>query len=171
MISRPDPFTIVDVPEPVSDHGRVRTRWKIEKYRWGEAAPYEVLETQENLLLNEGIALLWDLGIGAGGTVWNNANARLGVGNSSAGESAAQTGLQGASQAYAKMLSGFPSRAAQTVTWKSSYGPDEANFAWNEMCVTNASGTGGQDLNRKVSAQGTKTSGQNWTLQLDVTLT
>lgn len=164
IIDRPNPFTVVE-------RGRTRTRWRLEKRRWGESEPYEVVEWDGNVLLNEGIGLWWDLGIGAGGTPWNNANALLGVGNSSVAEAATQTGLQGASQAYAKMMTGFPSRAAQVMTWKTSFGPDQANFAWNEFGVTNASGTGGTDLNRKVSAQGTKTSGQNWTLQLDVTET
>lgn len=148
----------------------LRTHFKIEKYNWGESTPYATEEFEENLLLNSGIQNLWNLATSLGGTAWANANTNLGVGDSSTAEAATQTALQGASQAYEKQLAGFPSLANETISFKSSFGPAEANFAWNEFDIVTASGTGGTALNRKVSAQGTKTSGQNWTLEVDVTL-
>lgn len=148
----------------------LHTRFRIEKFNSGEPVPYEVSEFEENILVNLGIQNLWKLGTGLGGTAWANANANLGVGNSSVAESAGNTALQGASQAYELMLATFPSLTNQTIAFKSSFGPAEANFAWNEFDVVTASGTVGIPLNRKVSAQGTKTSGQNWTLEVDVAL-
>lgn len=130
-----------------------------------------VSEIDGNLLLNEGIALLLDLLIGAGGTAYNNANSYIGVGDSSTAESASQTGLQAASnKTYKAMQATYPSRASQTVTWRSVFASADANYAWNEFTIVNASSDTGTNLNRKVSSQGTKASGQTWTVDVTVTI-
>ena len=130
-----------------------------------------VSEIEGNLLLNEGIQLLEDLLIGAGGTAYNNANSYLGVGDSSTAESASQTGLQAASnKTYKAMQASYPQRSSQTVTWRSVFASGDANYAWNEFTIVNASSDTGTNLNRKVSAQGTKASGQTWTLDVTVTI-
>lgn len=124
-----------------------------------------------NLLLNEGIQLLEDLLIGAGGTAYNNANAYLGVGDSNAAESASQTGLQAASnKTYKPMQATYPQRSAQTITWRAVFASGDANYAWNEFTIVNASTDTGTNLNRKTSAQGTKAAGQTWTLDVTVSL-
>lgn len=158
----------------IADKLNYKTRWTIRRYaergafERGEA--YEVSQIEDNILLNEGIQLLEDLLMGAGGTAYNNANSRLGVGDSSAAESASHTGLQAATNKFWKAVeSGYPSRSNQTITWRAIFGADDANFAWNEFTVVNAADDSGTNLNRKVSNQGTKASGQIWTL--DVTLT
>ena len=123
-----------------------------------------------NLALNEGIAVLQTLLIGTGGTAFSNANSYLGVGDSSTAASATQTGLQAATnKLYMAMDTSFPSISAQTITWQSTYAPGDANFAWNEFTVGNGSSDASANLNRKVSSQGTKASGQVWTLQLAIT--
>lgn len=159
----------------VHDALKYKTKWTIRKYlddaahAHGDA--YEVKEIDGNLLLNEGIAELFDLGCGLGTpTAFSNANARLGVGDSSAAEAATQTDLQAATnKTYIAMSASYPQRAAQTVTWRSVFGSANANYAWNEFCVDNGA-TALKTLNRKVSAQGTKASGQTWTLDLAITL-
>lgn len=124
-----------------------------------------------NLLLNEGIGLLLDLLIVAGGTGYNNANARIGVGDSATGEAATQTALQAASNKLWKaMQATYPQRSAQTVTWRSQFTSAEANYAWNEFTITNAADDTGTNLNRKVSAQGTKAAGQTWTVDVAITI-
>ena len=50
-----------------------------------------------------------------------------------------------------------------------AFGSADANHNWNEFAVFNAS-SGGTMLNRKVSSQGTKASGQTWTLDLAITI-
>ncbi len=65
---------------------------------------------------------------------------------------------------------GYPSRSSQTVTWRSVFGSSEANFSWNEFTVANGNSDSADNLNRKVDAQGTKASGQTWTLDLSITL-
>lgn len=157
-----------------------KTLWTIRKFEsdeaqhaWerGEGQPYETIEIEGNLLLNEGIAELWDLVCGLGSpTAFSNANARLGVGDSSTAESANQTDLQAATnKTYKAMSASYPQRSGQTVTWRAVFASGDANYAWNEFCVDNGS-TAGKTLNRKVSAQGTKAVGQSWTLDLAITL-
>lgn len=150
--------------------------WTIRKYADDGAyqadQPFEVSEFEGNLLLNEGIAELLDLLIGAGTpTNFGNANAYLGVGDSSTAESASQTGLQASTnKLYKAMEATYPSRAGQTVTWRAVFGSSDANFAWNEFTVANGNSDSADNLNRKVSAQGTKASGQTWTLDLSLTI-
>lgn len=154
---------------------RYKTRWNITKYAddraFAEGRPFEKREVHGNLLLNEGIAELLDLLIGAGGTAFNNANSYLGVGDSTTAESAAHTDLQAASnKTYKAMSATYPSRSGQSVTWRAVFGSADANYAWQEFTVSNASSGTGKNLNRKVSNQGTKASGQTWTLDLTITL-
>jgi len=137
----------------------------------GQALPAESL-VEGNLLLNEGIGELLDLLCGLGApTAFSNANARIGVGDSTTAEGATQTALQAASnKAYAGMETGYPSRTNQTVTFRSVFGSGVANFAWQEFTVVNASSDTGKNLNRKVSAQGSKAAGQTWTVDLSISL-
>lgn len=148
--------------------------WTITKYaddqafKRGEA--FERVHVPRNMLLNEGIQDALDLIIGAGGTAFSNANARLGVGDSNAAEAATQTDLQAAAnKTYKAMEAGYPSRANQTLAFRAVFGSADANYAWNEFCADNGAAAG-KTLNRKVSAQGTKASGQTWTLDLSITL-
>jgi hypothetical protein len=133
--------------------------------------PAEIVdEVPGNLLLNEGIQELWDLAIAAGGTTaYNNANADIGVGDSSTAEAATQTDLQAATNKLFKgMNASYPARTNQTVSWQSDFLTAEANWAWNEWSVRNGN-TRNKNLNRKVQSLGTKASG-TWTLTAQVTL-
>ncbi len=150
------------------------TKWRITKYRNEEdfkaGKAFERVEFNGNLLLNEGIAVLQSLLIGTGGTAFSNANAYLGVGDSDTAASAAQTGLQAeTNKLYKAMEAFYPNIASQTTTWRAIFGSDDANFAWKEFTVANGNSDSAVNLNRKVSAQGTKTSGQTWTLDLAIT--
>jgi hypothetical protein len=123
-----------------------------------------------NVMLNEGINTLTNLLAGQGSeTNYGNANARLGVGESSTAESATQTALQGSTLTFKAMDATYPATgASQYIRFQSTFGGSDANNAWNEFTADNGS-TPNKNLNRKVSAQGTKTSGQTWILQLTVT--
>lgn len=152
-----------------------KTVWTIRKYENDAAyeadTPYSVNSVEGNLLLNEGIAELWDLAITTGATKFDNTNAYLAVGDSSTAESASQTGLQASTnKTYKAMSATYPQRSSQTVTWRSAFGSSDANYAWNEFSVANGSSDTAKNLNRKVSSQGTKASGQTWTLDLSITL-
>lgn len=152
-----------------------KPKWTLRKYASDAAylageAPYETVEIDGNLLLNEGIAVLAALLIGTGGTAFSNAAAYLGVGDSATAAAASQTGLQAATnKAYVPMAATYPQIAAQTITWRGVFDGNTANYAWNEMTVANGNSDAAVNLNRKVSAQGTKTSGQTWTLDMAIT--
>jgi len=157
----------------VSDKAGYKTLWTIRRYRsdadYKLGRCYSRSEIDGNLLLNGGIGNALDLLCGlATPTAYDNGNARLGVGESTTAASATQTGLQGSSKTYKAMESGYPQRSAQTVTFRSVFGGTDANYAWQEFVIDN--GTAAEALNRKVSDQGTKASGQTWTLDLLFTL-
>lgn len=154
---------------------RMRKRWTIRKFANAQAfaknRPYAVETFDENMLLNEGITVALQLIGGIAATAFSNANAYLGVGDSSAAEAAGHTGLQATTnKLYKAMSASYPQVAAQTITWRAVFTGAEANFAWNEFTVANGNSDASANLNRKVSAQGTKASGQTWTLDLAITL-
>ncbi len=124
-----------------------------------------------NIALNEGLQELIDIICGLGTpTKWDASNARLGVGDSSTTETATQTGLQASTnKTFKAMDSGYPQRTNQTVEWRSTFGSDEANYAWEEYTVVNAASDAGKNLNRKTASKGTKASGETWTLNLQIT--
>ena len=130
----------------------------------------QITEFGPNLLLNAGITVLLNLLGGITATAYSNANAYIGVGDSSTAEAAAQTGLQAATnKTYKAMAATYPQVSGQTITFQSVFGGSDANYAWQEFIVANSSG-GTTALNRKVSAQGNKTSGQTWTVSLAITI-
>ena len=171
----------------VQDRFSYKTQWVIRRYADQQAfeagqasdlvdADGNILPAESvidgNLLLNEGIGELLDLLCGLGSpTAFNNANAYIGVGDSTTAESAAHTGLQAASnKTYKAMAATYPSRSGQTVTFRAVFGGTDANYAWNEFTVANGNSDAAKNLNRKVSAQSTKVAGQTWTIDVSVTI-
>jgi len=158
-------------------HGylKLKTRFIIRRFADDEAhrrdQPYKVSQVEGNIGLNEGIAEWIDLACGLGTpTAYNNANAQTGVGDSTASEAATQTDLQAATnKTYKGMDATYPSRSGQTVSFRSTYGSADANYAWQEFIVRNGA-TALKDIIRKVSAQGTKASGQTWELTIQITM-
>lgn len=107
---------------------------------------------------------------GASYARFSNANAALGVGDSSTAAAAGQTDLQAATNKLRKgMDAGYPIRTGNAVAWRATFGTSEGNFAWNERGVFNAT-SGGQMLSRKVVSLGTKTSANSWQLTATDTL-
>ncbi|HEY54868.1 MAG TPA: hypothetical protein G4N91_01115 [Dehalococcoidia bacterium] len=149
----------------------------IEPYRGSEPAfyekfqPYEVIEGEGNCLLNAGINEMWDLitgGVSGAGHIFDNAAAQIGVGDDDTAADPAQTDLQAATnKTYKGMESGYPTSSQQKATFKASFGDSEANYAWEEWVVKQA--TSAICLNRKVESLGTKSSG-TWTLEVSITL-
>lgn len=155
------------------------TKWTIEKFKgnyktrqeaYQHEKPYAVDTFEGNVLLNEGIAAIWDIVCGlAQVTLFDANNAHLGVGNSSTAESANQTGLLGP-QVYYKQVDSAPVRTGNKISFTASFGDTEANFGWYEFTVANGSSNSAVNLNRKVSYKGTKTGG-TWILTCEITLT
>jgi hypothetical protein len=146
--------------------------WTGEDIDAGRApAPYEVLDRDGNLLTTLGAQRLWEALIGTAITVYSNANAYLGVGDSATAASAAQTDLQaGANTLRKAMDSTYPQVSTNTLIFRSTFATGDANFAWAEWGTFNASSAGTM-LNRKGDAVGTKASGATWTLTVTLSLT
>ena len=144
---------------------------------------HEWIDMGENLMLNAGITVLLNLLVGAGGqTNFSATNARVGVGTSSTAAVATQTGIQ-AGAFYQGMDGTYPQVSSQTVTFRATIASGNGNQSWQEFIIDNYAATGGTSyttssptysstlvaLNRLVSNQGTKTSGQTWILTISVT--
>jgi threonine dehydrogenase-like Zn-dependent dehydrogenase len=148
-----------------------------------ENKPEEVHESEGNLLMYGGASCLWQCLIGNGTgtsaqtlTYFNNGNAAIGVGDSTTAEAATQTDLQASSnKARVAMDATYPQHTdattsgAATITFKSTFNGSTANFAWAEWGVFNAT-SGGRMLNRKVQANGTKSSGTSAAFTVTITL-
>lgn len=102
------------------------------------------------------------------GTVFNNTNSFIGVGDSQAVFSADQVDLQGNLTLRKGMEEGYPIVNGSTVTYKAIFADPEANFAWNEWGIFNAA-SGGEMLCRVVQANGTKLPNQTWIYEVQVT--
>ena len=122
-------------------------------------------------ITNAGAILAASAIVGDGGiTVLNNANAYLGVGDSTTAFSAAHTDLQAASNKLrVGMDATYPQRSSNVLTLRSTFTTGQANYAWAEWGVFNAS-SGSTMFSRKVEALGTKTSAQSWVLTATITV-
>lgn len=121
-----------------------------------------------NLLTTLGATALWTKLSGGAGTVYDNSNAYIGVGDSNTAEAVGQTDLQASTNKLRKAMDAtFPTISTNTITFRSTFGTSDANFAWAEWATFNASSSGTM-LQRKVQSLGTKASGASW--QFSVTL-
>ncbi len=169
-----------------------KVKWTVEKYNedFDDADEaivrgydaYERISGEGNLLMYGGASCMWQTlignGTGTGGqtlTFFNNANAHIGVGDSTTSEAATHTDLQAASnKTRIAMDSTYPQHTdattsgAATITFRVTAGSGVANFAWQEFGIFNGS-TGGRMLNRKVTNLGTKATG-SWVLTITITL-
>jgi len=138
--------------------GRGRTSWK------------------GNVLLNSGIQLVLDLITGLqldSASLYNNANTYIGIGTSVAAAASTQSGLlcSAAGKWWDAMEAGYPSRTSETIWFRAIVGSDDGNYSWEEFTIVNAaSDEVGANLNRAVSDQGVKASGQTWTIDVKITL-
>lgn len=107
--------------------------------------------------------------IGDAVQAFDNANAYIGVGDSTTAFAASQTDVQAAANKFRKgMNATYPQRATNVLTFQATFLEDEANFHWNEWAVFNDD-LAGDMLNRIVQDLGTKPDTEQW--RLTVTLT
>lgn len=104
-------------------------------------------------------------------TLFSNANARIGVGDSSTAFSAAHTDLQAATNKFRQpMEATYPTVATNVITFRSLFGSGDANFAINEWGIFNHASAGVM-MSRKVESLGTKVAGSTWQITATITLT
>lgn len=176
----------------MADTMKYRAGWRIDRFKDADGSIAKRLQAGEslesimknqaqshlgtdtidgNLALNEGIQHMIDLicGLNEASVKWDATYAHIGVGDSATDVSAEQTGLMALTNTlYKAMDSGYPSRTGQTADWRSTFGPNEANYSWNEYTVANGSSGTGKNLNRRVENKGTKVVGETWTLSLQM---
>lgn len=114
---------------------------------------------------------IWNLVCGYGSAVaYNNANARIGVGNSSTAENETQTGLLGASSLYKAMKATYPKTPGadaelRRAVFRSVFIDGEAEFAWEEFSIDNGAARN-KNLVRIVASKGTKSAGEEWEVEI-----
>lgn len=167
---------------PTHESPRWRVEWEVKTWKGRDrheiegVVPDDVVRGEGNLLTNAGVLALWTALKGGSITAFSNANARIGVGDSSTSEAASQTDLQAASNKLRKAMdASFPKVGTadgladdQKIQFQATFGTSDANFAWNEWAVFNAASSGTM-LNRKVASLGTKSGSE--TKQFTVTIT
>jgi transglutaminase/protease-like cytokinesis protein 3 len=123
-------------------------------------------------LVNAGRDFICQRIIGEAATAFDNSNAYIGVGDSSTNSTPlTYTDLQAASNKTRKVMDGsYPQRATNVLTFRSTFSTSEANYAWNEWAIFNASSAGTM-LSRKVESLGTKPGSQTWQFTVTLTLT
>lgn len=122
-------------------------------------------------LTNAGRDYICSLINGEAPTLFNNANAYLGVGDSSTAFATSQTDLVAATnKTRVAMMATFPTRSTNALTYQSSFGSAVANYVWAEVGCFNAASAATM-LFRFVQALGTKASGSTWQLTVTETIT
>lgn len=144
-----------------------------------------VEEREGNLLMYGGASCQWQTLIGNGTTTagqaltyFNNAQAAIGVGDSTTAAAATQTDLQAATNKLrVAMDATYPQHTdattsgAASIVFRSTFSTSQGNYAWQEWIVANsATAATGRALNRKVESLGTKTSSAAWTFTVTLTL-
>ena len=121
-------------------------------------------------ITNAGRDLMIDGITGTAVTAYSNANSYIGVGDSTTAFDASQTDLVAATNKFRKAMDAtYPSRASNVLTFRSTFATGDANFAWQEWGVFNAS-TAGTMVNRKVESLGTKPGTQSWQFTVSLTV-
>lgn len=135
--------------------------------------PYEIIKSDGNLLTTVGATAIWTDITGGSITEFSNANSYIGVGDGNGSvptPAAGDTDLTAPTNKLRKAMDAtFPSIASATVTFKSTFATGDANFAWREWGVFNASSSGTM-LNHKGEALGTKVSTATWAFSCALTL-
>lgn len=147
---------------------------------------FEVVEKEGNLLTIGGASVQWQTLIGNGTTTasqaltfFNNANAAIGVGDSTTAAADTQTDLQAATNKVRKAMDAtYPlhtdstgTAGSKSIAFRSTFATTDANWAWQEWGVFNSpTAATGRMLNRKVESLGTKTSAATWVLTITLSL-
>jgi hypothetical protein len=145
-------------------------KWIIEKFD-EHGVLMERIEEDGNLLLTAGVTCIWKRFAGQTATAFDG-TAKIGVGDSSTAESAAQTDLQAATNKLFNTVTGAPVVSGNKITYIASFTSGQAEWNWKELALKN--NTDGVVFNRKVNAAGwgdkSLTPGSTWTVTLELTL-
>lgn len=151
------------------DKARCRGTLLVEKY--DKDGKFEGFAKAENLFLLSGIDEMWKLFAGAAATAFNNANSRIGIGDSNTAANNGQTDLQAAvNKTYKAMDATYPQAGVSgSYVWRSTFASGDANYVWNEFVLKNNATA--ICLDRGVQNLGTKVAGAVWVATLTASLT
>jgi len=149
----------------------------IEELAKAGVTPTETLEF-DNSLVNTGLTDFGNGLIGGALTVYSNANAKIGVGDTVGATAVTDTDLKAAVAAANRWIQAmdatYPVLSNGVTTWRATFATGNANFAWQEMAISNSASAGAvaltRMLNRFLNAAGTKPGTQSWQLTITLTL-
>jgi len=140
-------------------------------------------DTFENLFTTTGVNTLFTIALSGVGTAntsgsaalataeFNSTQSRIGVADGTTAATASDSDIQstGSNKEWL-VVSSAPVVSTNTMTFTTTFGTGDANYAWNNFGIDNCGGSnatsttrsGGTMLDHVVSAQGTKASGQSW---------
>ena len=139
--------------------------------------PYETTEHLGNAVLQAGWArVLANLtSVPASTAIFDATHTRIGVGDGSTAVNAVTdvdlSATSGSTHRWFQLVSGAPTIGGtipKTCAWSATFGTSDGNFTWSEFGIDNGTASGNTVsaplLNRALSAQGAKVSGQTWTV-------
>lgn len=142
-------------------------------------APYDVSEVDRNLLTTAGIGRLVTLVTAGTGNLISSTTARVGVGDGAGTAAIGDTDLSAsAGSTHRWFQTCTVTTPSNVLTFAATFGTADGNFAWQEWgvdigtaTVTSGNTVGAVLLNHKTAiAQGTKASGQTWSVTATVTI-
>jgi hypothetical protein len=169
-------------------------RWDADQTRWAmcrtggfqpdatdfaalNVRPYSTTEHLGNAVLQAGWArVLANLTSIPGATaIFDATHTRIGVGNGVTAVNAVTdvdlSAVAGSTNRWFQLVSGAPTIGGtipKTCAWSATFGTSDGNFTWSEFGIDNGTASGNTVsaplLNRALSAQGAKVSGQTWTV-------
>jgi len=129
-----------------------------------------VQRVEGNIFLQEGINFIWLAVTGEPGLTYFRNNSCIGVGDGTESEDPSQTGLVGTNKTYKQVDGGYPKLSGTQVTFRATFGPDEAVHAWQEWTVANSCSDNAINLNRKVANLGVKSADATWVLEVTLSI-
>jgi hypothetical protein len=146
--------------------------------------PYKTTEHLGNAVLQAGWArVLANLtSVPASAAIYDATHTRIGVGDGSTAVNAVtDTDLSasaGSTHRWFQLVSGAPTVGGtipKTCAWSATFGTSDGNFTWSEFGIDNGTASGNTVsaplLNRALSSQGVKVSGQTWTVTATLSFT
>lgn len=102
---------------------------------------------------------------------FNQANTRIGIGDSSTAFAVSQTDLQAVTNKLRKALDSAPVRSNNSIDYTSTFALSDAVYAWNEVSLNNSASGDHMATRRVLTGFGSKPSNEQWTITLTVVFT
>ena len=159
-----------NVSAQIHDHETTKMRGHLRIGKYDEHGNLYGTVEDENIFLTVGTTEILKLMTGQSANTFTNAQAEIGVGDSTTAAAAAQTDLQApTNKTYKAMNAGYPSvPSAGSVQFQATFASADANYAWNEFVVKQL--TSAICLDRAVGTWGTKASGTSWNATLTLSM-